>query len=132
MEILKKIGHGIKTILLPIGKFFDKIAAGVGWVYHVIMRFRKLFITIPVVYAAVKLAMYNQEHLPEAVGLNLLENGEYAYTVARDMAVMGPLAVTAACLLLMLFSRKTLYPWLISVFSLVLPILILITNIFPN
>lgn len=132
MEILKKIGRGIKTVLLAIGKFFDKIAAGVGWVYHVIMRFRKIFITIPVVYGAVKLAMYNQEHLPEAVGLNLLENGEYAFTVARDMAVMGPLAVTAACLLLMLFSRKTLYPWLISVFSLVLPILILITNIFPN
>ena len=74
MEILKKIGSGIKTALLAIGKFFDKIAVGVGWVYHVIMRFRKLFISIPVVYGAVKLAMYNQEHLPEAVGLNLLEN----------------------------------------------------------
>lgn len=132
MEILKKIWHGIKTVFLKIGWFFDTIAAGVSWVYRVIMRFRKLFLLIPIVYGALKLAMYNQEHLPEQVGLNLLESGEYAYMVARDVAVQGPLAVTAACLLLMLFSRRTLYPWLISAFSLVLPILILITNIFPS
>lgn len=132
MEILKKIWQTVKTVFLKIGKFFDTIAAGVSWVYRVIMRFRKLFLTIPVVYGAVKLAMYNREHLAEQVGLNLLENGEYAYTVARDVAVMGPLAVTAACLLLMFCSRKTLYPWLISMFSLVVPILILVTNIFPS
>ena len=132
MEILKKIWHGIKTVFLKIGWFFDTIATGVSWVYRVIMRFRKLFLLIPIVYGALKLAMYNQEHLPEQVGLNLLESGEYAYMVARDVAVQGPLAVTAACLLLMLFSRRTLYPWLISAFSLVLPILILITNIFPS
>lgn len=132
MEILKKIWQTVKTVFSKIGWFFDTIAAGVTWVYRVIMRFRKLFLLIPVIYGAVKLAMYNQEHLPEQVGLNLLENGEYAYTVARDLAVQGPLAVTAACLLLMLCSRRTLYPWLISMFSLVLPILILITNIFPS
>ena len=68
----------------------------------------------------------------EQVGILLKETGEYTYMVARDVAVMGPLAVTAACLLLMFCSRRTLYPWLICVFSLVLPILILITNVFPS
>ena len=132
MEILKKIWQTVKTVFLKIGWFFDTIAAGIGWVYRLIMRFRKIFITIPVVYGALKLAMYNEEHLAEQVGILLQENGEYAYTVARDVAIMGPLAVTAACLLLMFCSRRTLYPWLISMFSLVLPILILVTNIFPS
>ena len=131
MEILKKIWHGIKTVFLKIGWFLDNIAASVGWVYRVIMRFRKIFITIPVVYAALKLAMYNRDHLAENVGILLKETGEYTYIVTRDVAVMGPLAVTAACLLLMFCSRRTLYPWLISMFSLALPVLILITNIFP-
>lgn len=132
MDTLKKIWQTVKTVFLKIGRFFDTIAGGVGWVYRLIMRFRKIFITIPVVYGALKLAMYNQEKLPAQVGILLQENGTYAYTVAQDVAIMGPLAVTAACLLLMFCSRRTLYPWLISMFSLVLPILILITNIFPS
>ena len=132
MEMLKKIWNDVKNVFLKIGKFFDTIAASVGWVYRLIMRLRKIFITIPVVYFALKLAMYNDENLPAQVGILLQEDGNYAYTVARDMAIMGPLAVTAACLLLMFCSRRTLYPWLISMFSLVLPILVLITNIFPS
>ena len=132
MEMLKKIWNGVKTVFLKIGHFFDTIAAGVTWVYRLIMKLRKLFLTIPVVYGALKLAMYNQENLAEQVGILLQEDGSYAYIVARDVAVMGPLAVTAACLLLMFCSRRTLYPWLISMFSLVLPLLILVTNIFPK
>ena len=132
MEMLKKIWNGVKTVFLKIGHFFDTIAAGVTWVYRLIMKLRKLFITIPVVYGALKLAMYNQENLAEQVGILLQEDGSYAYIVARDVAVMGPLAVTAVCLLLMFCSRRTLYPWLISMFSLVLPLLILVTNIFPK
>ena len=52
----------------------------------------------------------------------------------RSVGLAIPVAVaalTAVCLLLMFISKKVLYPWLISIFSLVLPILILITNIFP-
>ena len=132
MDTLKKIWQTVKTVFLKIGGFFDTVAGGVGWLYRLIMRFRKIFITIPVVYGALKLAMYNQENLPSQVGILLQENGSYAYTVAQNVAIMGPLAVTAACLLLMFCSRRTLYPWLISMFSLALPVLILITNIFPS
>ena len=52
-------------------------------------------------------------------------------TVARSMAVMGPLALTGVCLLMMFFSRKALYPWAISVFTLALPVLLLISNLYP-
>jgi len=33
---------------------------------------------------------------------------------------------------LMVCSRRALYPWLISAFTLILPVLILITNVFPS
>ena len=58
-------------------------------------------------------------------------SGEYQWMVDKGIAVMGPLAVTAACLFLMFLSRRVVYPWLISIFSLALPLLIYITNIFP-
>ena len=97
----------------------------------VLFRLRKLVLAVPVVYMAMKLARYNLEHLPEEVGINLQSTGEFAQMVARDAAVMGPLGLTAACLLLMFCSRKAMYPWAISVFTLVLPILILVTNLYP-
>ena len=97
------------------------------WVY----RLRGVIISIPVGVCAVALAMRNMRILPEVVGINLLANGEYQFVVNRNVAVMGPLAVTAACLLMVFLTRKTLYPWLISVFSLALPLLIWLTNIFP-
>ena len=96
-----------------------------------IVRLRAIWMAIPVAYLAVELALYSREHLPEQVGINLLETGEFAQYISRDTAVMGSLAVTAACLLLMFCSRRTLYPWLISIFSLVIPFLLLITNVFP-
>ena len=45
---------------------------------------------------------------------------------------MAPLVVTGVCLVMMWLSRRTIYPWIISIFSLVLPILIWITNVFPG
>lgn len=97
----------------------------------VIFRLRKIVLSVPVVYYALKLAAYNGEHLPEQVGLNLQSSGEFAMTIARSMAVMGPLALTLACLFLMFCSRKALYPWAISVFTLALPLLLLVSNLYP-
>lgn len=117
---------------------FAKFRAGVASVNRVIniigllfYRLRKIVLTIPVVYYALKLAAYNGEHLPEQVGLNLQTSGEFAMTVSRGMAVMGPLALTLACLFLMFCSRKALYPWAVSVFTLALPILLLVSNLYP-
>ena len=98
------------------------------WIY----RLRSVILAIPVAVASIVLALYNQTNLPETVGINIQATGEYAQTVSRSVTVLGPLAVTAVCLLMVFISRKVLYPWLISLFSLVLPLLILITNIFPG
>jgi hypothetical protein len=97
------------------------------WIY----RFRSLLLAIPVVIASVILAIYNTIKLPAVVGINMQSNGEYAMAVAKAVAVLGPFALTTVCLLLMFCSKKVLYPWLISVFSLVLPLILLFSNTFP-
>jgi len=103
----------------------------ISFIGTILFRLRKIVLAVPVLYAALKLAFYNRENLPEQVGINLQSSGEFAQMVSRDMAVMGPLGLTAACLLLMFCSRKAMYPWAISIFTLVLPLLILFTNLYP-
>ena len=97
----------------------------------VIYRLRAVFLSIPVIIAALRLAAYNSDHLPLLVGLNLQTTGEFAKVISRQTAVTVPLLITGGCLVLTLFSRKVLYPWLISVFSLAIPVLLLITNTYP-
>ena len=101
-----------------------------AWVY--IFHFRKVLLSIPVVGMSINLARLNWTQLPDQVCLSLMSNGQFAQTVAKEAAVYGPMGVTAICLALMVCSRRALYPWLISVFTLVLPLLILITNVFPS
>ncbi|MBR7122831.1 MAG: hypothetical protein IKC95_05195 [Oscillospiraceae bacterium] len=101
-------------------------------IWNMIYRLRSIILAIPVVAGALFLAIHNQAKLPAMVGFNILQTGEYAQMVAREIAVLGPLALTAVCLLLMFCSRKVLYPWLISLFSLALPVLIYVTNVFPG
>lgn len=113
MEVFDKIGY----VLLVIWK----------WIYNL----RSIFLAVPVVIGAIRLAVWNLSRLPDTVGILILSSGEYQWLVEKGIAVMGPLAVTAACLLLMFISRRVVYPWLISLFSLVLPLLIYITNVFP-
>ena len=113
------------------GSIYGKIKNVVGILIMCVYRLRAVFMAIPVAYYALKLAAYNSHHLPEDVGVNLQSTGEFAMTISRELAVTGPLVVTAACLVLMLFSRKALYPWAVSVFTLVLPILLLVSNLYP-
>lgn len=98
-----------------------------SWTY----KLRSVLLAIPVVVMAITEAVKNMSRLPDAVGLNLLANGEYQFMVGKGVAVLGPLTLTAVCLLLMFSSRKVVYPWIISLFTLVLPWLIWITNVFP-
>jgi hypothetical protein len=94
-------------------------------------RLRSVFLAIPVIFLALRLAAYNSEHLPLLVGLDLQTSGEFAKTISRQTAVTFPLFLTGGCLVLTFLSKKTLYPWLISVFSLAIPILLLVTNMYP-
>jgi len=97
----------------------------------VLYHSRKILLTIPVVLAAVKIYSYAKEHLPETVGVLLQDSGDFKYMLPMNTAMMYCFAATGACLLMMYLSRKTLYPWLISLFTLVLPILLVITNMYP-
>jgi hypothetical protein len=113
LNVLRKIGSVLKSIA--------------KWIY----RLRGFFMAIPVVLAALYLATKNMARLPDEVGINMLANGQYEYLISRGLAVMGPLVITGVCLVMMFLSRRTVFPWLISIFSLVLPLLIYITNVFP-
>ena len=98
------------------------------WVY----RLRSVILAIHVALATVVIAIHNQAVLPSAVGFYMLTSGEYSFEVTKIVAVLGPVAVTAVCLLMTFCSRKVLYPWLISVFSLVLPLFIYFMSVFPG
>lgn len=95
-----------------------------SWAY----KLRSILLSIPVMIGAIWLAVYNSDHLPEIVGLDLQANGQYGILIDRSIAVLGPLAVTAVCLLMVFCSRRVVYPWLISLFSLILPVAILLSN----
>lgn len=113
-----------KTVVAKINYVINLIGV---WLF----RLRKFVLAAPVLYYAIKLANYNREHLPEMVGIDLQSTGEFAQMISRDMAVTGPLALTVACLLLMFCSRKAMYSWAISIFTLALPILLLLSNAYP-
>jgi len=112
--VLKKTGY----VLTLTGK----------WAY----KLRSILLAIPVAVVAGALAIRNVQQLPSEVGINILASGEYQWMVSRNVAALVPLGVTAICIGLMFCSKKVLYPWLISVFSLALPLVIWLTNIFPS
>lgn len=110
---------------------YSSLKKAIGFAAMTCFHLRKIVMAIPVVFYALKIAAYNQQHLPAEVGLFLQNNGNFLRMIDRGSAVFWPLVVTGACLVLMLFSRKALYAWAISIFSLALPLLILISNIYP-
>ena len=102
------------------------VVALCSWIF----RLRKVFMILPVLWAALELAIYSRDNLPETVGFNIQASGEFAQVISRETAVYGPLGLTCACLVLVLLSRRTVYPWIISIFTLALPVLILMLNSF--
>lgn len=103
----------------------------IGSVVMFCYRARKFIMALPVAYYALRIAIYNSVRLPSEVGIFLQNNGNFLRMIDRGTAVVVPLAVTFGCLALMMFSRKAMYAWAISIFSLALPLLILISNIYP-
>lgn len=113
------------------GSVYTKIKNVIGVIVMCLYRLRKVFLAIPVVYYALKIAKYNLANLPEKVGINLQSTGEFALYLSRNAAVMGPLILTGGCLVMMFFSRKAMYPWAVSIFTLLLPLLLLVSNLYP-
>lgn len=112
--------------------YFQKVRENLPVIGAWLWRFRKFIFALPILYWAIYLGRLNYSLLPDLVGFNLQTNGEYAVYITKNAATYGPLAVTLGCLVMMFLSRKTLYPWIVCVISLLLPVAILITNIFPG
>ncbi len=100
-----------------------------AWAY--VYKLRNLLLAAPVIIGSVWMLCMNLVKLPGEVGIHLMSDGGFFMTVPKLVAVLVPLAVTALCLLLMFLSKKPLFPWLISLFTLTLPLLILVTNVYP-
>ena len=101
-------------------------------IWKLLYRLRSVFLAIPVAVTAVILAIRNAAMLPAQVGIDMQPNGEFMYLMDKSVAVLIPLAITGVCLLLTFFTKRVAYPWLVSVFSLLLPIVLLLINTFPG
>ena len=139
MEFMDVVAEKWRTLcaklspgLQKIGRFFKKTADIIVRIWSYVLRFKKVIIVAPVANAAVYLALWSMDTLPAKVGLGIQLDGTFDYMIAREIAVLGPIAVTGLCILLTLCSKRTLTPWLVSVFSLVLPIWIWFINTFPS
>ena len=108
-----------------------KIQKVIGIIVSVVYHLRKIVLASPVAYYGLKIAAYNSSHLPETVGIFLQSDGTFLMEFARSLAVLGPVVITGGCLAMMFLSRKALYAWAISLFSLALPILLLVSNLYP-
>lgn len=132
MNIWDRLCLVCQPFFAKLGTFFREFGRVLDAVWKVFFGLRKVFAAIPVGFGAVVLAMYNFTHLPGLVGIGLQINSSFSYLVVRPIAVLGPLAITAFCLLLMFISKKILTPWFVSLFTLVIPVFLLITNTFPQ
>lgn len=119
-------------VLEKVGGFFKKVGHVLHIIWDYLIRLRKIFAAVPVAWAAVTLALQNMARLPETVGLSLEVDGTFAIEMSRELAVLGPVALTALCLLLMFCSKRILTPWVVSVITLILPIFIWVINVFPS
>ena len=118
----------VERFVVTVQGIWERIYTVIGTLLQWIFRLRKIFMALPVLYYAVEFAKMNMEQLPEMVGFDIQSTGEFAQMISRETAVYGPLGLTVLCIVLMLLSRRTIYPWLISIFSLVLPWLIWVLN----
>ena len=108
-----------------------------GYVCQWIYKLRSIILAIPVVLGAVILAICNAAKLPEKLQIYFPASANKEVMVkvmemGKGAAILLPLLITAFCLLMMFCSKKVLYPWLISVFSLVLPLFFMFISVFPG
>ena len=110
---------------------WNKVWKTVQKIWHYVWMFRAIIISVPVLICAIVQAFRNASNLPEKVGLNLQATGDFAMTWNRPVAVLVPLLVTFGCILLTCFSKRPLFPWLVSIFTLAIPMLIWFINVYP-
>ena len=108
----------------------------------IVMKTRKTLCICLAVIAVIE-AMINMNRLPDTmeyatIGLDFDATqtlfGPFVMHIeqlSRETAVMGPLVLTAACLVFTIFSKRTLFPWIVSIFTLVVPILLYLMTQYP-
>lgn len=100
-----------------------KIKVILRWVY----RLRSVVLSVPVAVIAVILAVRNSAKLPGPLEVGA---GANVITISKSVLIMGPLALTALSILMTLISKRVTYPWLISLFTLILPLVFAFTMTF--
>ena len=115
------------------GKFAAFCSATGKWTY----KLRGVVLAIPIIVISIILAVSNMATLPAAVAVGLpgFVNGVLVFQevmVSKVLAVFIPLLVTAFCLLLMFLSKRISFPFLVSLFSLILPIFFSIAAKLPG
>ena len=118
---------GQQPVRIGYERFKHIVGIIVTWCY----RLRKVVLAAPVVYFALRLAAYNTVNLPLSVGLLMQSSGDFSFHISRYTAVVAPLGLTGGCLAMMFLSKKALYAWAISVFTLAVPVLLVLSNNYP-
>ncbi len=130
----------MRPIMEKIGRFFRHLGQDLATIVRYMYKLRAIILCAPVAAAAVVVASINMDKLPDAVSILLpaIDTGAedalfgflvFAQTyIDKGAAVIGCMMVTGLCLLMTLLSKRTMYPWLISVFSFSLPALLRVTN----
>ncbi len=125
-----------------VRKVFHKIGNFLSRLWKAVFMFRGLVLSAPVAAASVILAARSQSDLPEIVEITLPgievhgQNSLFGFLVyqtqyvPRGTAVLVPLILTVACLLLTMCSKRMFYPWIISLFTLTVPLFLLLTNVY--
>jgi hypothetical protein len=130
-------------VLRKISFVFASIGKAINVLWSYLFKLRAIFMAIPVAVVAVIQAMINIERLPNTLEYAMLGlDFEATQTlfgpvvmnveqISREMAVIGPLVLTAACLLFTIFSKRTLFPWIVSIFTLLIPTLLFLSTQYP-
>ena len=133
----------VSPVLRAIGRFFRAVGKVFYKIGHYLYLMRALILGAPVAAAAVVLAARNMDRLPKSVEVTKVAINTKApdalfgflelstAAITREAAVYGPVILTAACLLMMIFSKRALYPFLVALFSLCLPIALYYFTVFP-
>ena len=123
MKKLDTFKEGVRRTVDPKKSRMENFKAVLVWMF----KLRSLALAIPVAVVAVILAMQNMALLPMEIGFGF---GQDVVMVSKFFVVTGCLIITAICLLMTVCSKRVIYPWIISLFSLLLPIIILLTTAF--
>ena len=137
----------LKDQVRPVWDVFKRAFSILAIIFRALWKtvfgLRGIILSAPVAAAAIWVAAWGQKKLPEVVEITHVaidleaENalmGMFVLNtelITRDVALFVPLALTAFCLLMTILSKKTLYPWLISIFTLCLPVVMWFLNTYP-